>query len=36
MITLSRRSDITLQAFEAVAWRGDAVTLARKRSTAWR
>src|SRR3569833_318706 len=28
MITLSRRSDITLQAFEAVAWRGEAVTLA--------
>src|SRR3982750_1663762 len=28
MITLSRRSDITLQAFEAVAWRGDAVALA--------
>jgi histidine ammonia-lyase len=28
MITLSRRSDITLQAFEAVAWRGDAVTVA--------
>jgi len=28
MITLSRRSDITLQAFEAVAWRGADVTLA--------
>ena len=28
MITLSRRSDITLQAFEAVAWHGDAVAVA--------
>jgi histidine ammonia-lyase len=28
MITLARRGDITLQAFEAVAWRGDAVALA--------
>jgi histidine ammonia-lyase len=28
MITLSRRGDITLQAFEAVAWHGDAVALA--------
>jgi histidine ammonia-lyase len=28
MVTLSRRSDITLKAFESVAWRGDAVALA--------
>lgn len=30
MITLNRRSDITLQAFESVAWRGDGVTLSNE------
>jgi histidine ammonia-lyase len=28
MVTLTRRSDITLQSFEAVAWRGEGVRLA--------
>jgi histidine ammonia-lyase len=30
MITLNRRSDITLRAFEAVAWHGDGVTLSNE------
>jgi histidine ammonia-lyase len=28
MVTLSRRSDITLKSFEAVAWNGEGVKLA--------